>query len=98
MTFANKTIILTGASMGIGRSLAISLAQQGARLVLAARNQVALEETVAACTKLGGNAISVLTDVTQPEACQELIEKAIAAFGQIDVLVNNTGISMLTPF
>lgn len=66
MLFANKTIILTGASVGIGRSLAISLAQQGASLVLAARNQVALEETVAACTQLGGKAIAVSTDVTQP--------------------------------
>lgn len=98
MTFANKTIILTGASVGIGRSLAISLAQQGASLVLAARNQVGLEETVAACTKQGGKAIAVSTDVTQPEACQQLVEKAIAAFGQIDVLVNNAGISMLTRF
>jgi len=96
MSFANKTIVLTGASSGIGRSLAISLAQQGASLVLGARNQVALEETVAACET--GRVIAVPTDVTQPEPCQQLIEQAIAAFGQIDVLVNNAGISMLTRF
>jgi short-subunit dehydrogenase len=98
MSFALKTIVLTGASAGIGRSLSISLAQQGAHLVLAARNQEALEETLAACTKQGGKAIAVPTDVTQPEACQRLIEEAISAFGQIDVLVNNAGISMLTRF
>jgi len=74
------------------RSLAISLAQQGASLVLGARNQVALEETVAACAKQEGKVIAVPTDVTQPEPCQQLIEQAIAAFGQIDVLVNNAGI------
>lgn len=98
MNCANKTIVLTGASAGIGRSLSISLAQQGANLVLAARNQEALAETLAACTKQGGEAISVPTDVTQPEACHRLIEEAISAFGQIDVLINNAGISMLTRF
>ncbi len=98
MTFLDKTIILTGASAGIGRSLAITLAQQGANLVLAARQQTALEEVVNACADAGGKAIAVPTDVTQPEACQQLIEKAIAAFGQIDILINNAGISMLTAF
>ena len=107
MSFANKTIILTGASAGIGRSLALCLAQQGANLVLAARNQAALEETVAVCTNQPGTviasgtaprAIAIPTDVTQQEACQQLVEKAIAAFGQIDILINNAGISMLTRF
>jgi short-subunit dehydrogenase len=107
MSFANKTIILTGASAGIGRALALSLAQQGANLVLAARNQAALEETVAACTNQPGvaiasgtapRAIAIPTDVTQPKACQQLIEKALAAFGQIDLLINNAGISMLSRF
>lgn len=98
MTFLHKTIVLTGASAGIGRSLAIILAHQGANLVLAARHQVALEEVVCACTEAGGKAIAVPTDVAQFEDCQQLIEKAIAAFGQIDVLVNNAGISMLTTF
>ena len=98
MSFVNKTIVLTGASAGIGRSLALSLAQQSANLVLAARNQAALEETVAACTDQGGKAIAVLTDVTQPEACQRVIEKALKVFDQIDVLINNAGISMLTRF
>ena len=95
---ANKTMILTGASAGIGRSLALALAQQGTNLVLAARNQAALEETVTACNQQGGQAIAVPTDVTQPESCQQLIEQAIATFGQIDSLINNAGISMLARF
>lgn len=98
MTFLQQTIVLTGASTGIGRSLAIALAHQGANLVLAARHQPALEDVVVACTEAGGTAIAVPTDVTQPEACQHLIEQAIAAFGQIDILINNAGISMLATF
>jgi short-subunit dehydrogenase len=98
MTFLHKTIILTGASAGIGRSLAMTLADQGANLVLASRHPAALEEVAGACIEVGAQAIAVPTDVTHPEDCQQLIEKAIATFGQIDILVNNAGISMLTPF
>ncbi|WP_088892447.1 SDR family oxidoreductase [Leptolyngbya ohadii] len=98
MTFANKTIVLTGASAGIGQSLALRLAEQGANLVLAARNQAALEQTAQACMKAGGKAIAVATNVAQPEDCQQLIDKTIATFGQLDILVNNAGISMITNF
>ncbi|MBD2254094.1 SDR family oxidoreductase [Nostoc parmelioides] len=98
MSFRNKTIVLTGASAGIGRMLATSLSQQGANLVLAARNPEALEQTITACTNYSGKVIAVPTDVTQAEACQQLIERAIATFGQIDILINNAGIGMLTRF
>ncbi|MBD2731917.1 SDR family oxidoreductase [Nostoc sp. FACHB-892] len=98
MSFANKTIVLTGASAGIGRKLAISLAQQDANLVLAARNQEELEQTLTACTNHTQKVIAVPTDVTHAVACQQLIERAIAVFGQIDILINNAGIGMLTCF
>ena len=98
MNFTNKTIIITGASAGIGKVLAIKLAQQGANLVLAARNQASLEITAHECVKGGGQAIVVPTDVTNPEACQKLIEDSLAAFGAIDCLVNNAGISMWARF
>ena len=98
MIFQNKTIILTGASVGIGKSLALSLAEQGANLVLAARDQGALEETVTMSVQKGGQAIAVPTDVTQPKACQQLIEHALSTFGQIDCLVNNAGITMIQDF
>ncbi len=97
-TFTNRTVIVTGASTGIGRSLAIALAQQRANVVLAARNAEALTETCAACLDQGGKAIAVPTDVAEPEACQALIDKTIAAFGSIDILVNNAGIGMLSRF
>jgi short-subunit dehydrogenase len=98
MSFTQKTIVLTGASAGIGKSLAITLVYQGANLVLAARHQTTLEEVVSACIEAGGKAIAVATDVTKPDDCQKLVEAAIAAFGQIDILINNAGISMLTAF
>lgn len=98
MTFLHKTIVLTGASAGIGKELALSLAQKGANLVLAARSSVGLEETAALCVSQGGKAIAVPTDVTQPEDCQKLIETAVSTFGRIDYLVNNAGITMLSPF
>ena len=98
MTFANQTIIITGASSGIGKVLAIKLAQQGANLVLAARHQSALEITAQECVMAGGKAIAVPTDVTNPQACHRLIRESIIAFDAIACLVNNAGISMWTKF
>lgn len=98
MIWQGKTIIVTGASTGIGRALAIALAQQGANLVLAARNTEALAATAQACEQAGGAAISVPTDITQPSACQQLITATLEHFGQIDSLVNNAGISMIAQF
>lgn len=107
MTFTNKTFIVTGASAGIGQVLAIQLAQQGANLVLAARNQSALETTADACIKAGGKALAVPTDVTDSQACRHLIEAAVNTFGAIAPsgqreaiagLVNNAGISMYSRF
>src|ERR671932_1350335 len=107
MTFINKTFVITGASAGIGRELAIQLAQRGANLVLAARNQTALETTAEVCIKAGGKAIAVPTDVTNSEACRKLIESAVNTYGAIAPsgqrgaiagLVNNAGISMYSRF
>lgn len=98
MNFANKTFIITGASAGIGKALALKLAQQGTKLVLAARNRDALEMTAEACIQSGTQALSVPTDVTNPTHCSNLIEQSINFFGAIDGLVNNAGISMSVQF
>ena len=98
MDFAHKTVIITGASRGIGRVLAIKLAQQKANLVLAARDESNLTVTARKCQEMAGEAIVVATDITKPAACQKLINASIEAFGKIDCLVNNAGITMQSRF
>jgi NAD(P)-dependent dehydrogenase (short-subunit alcohol dehydrogenase family) len=88
-----QSIVITGASDGIGRSLAVTLAKQGARLVLAARSQEGLNRAAQECEQAGGKALAVPTDVADPAACQVLVEKAATWAGGIDMLVNNAGIS-----
>jgi short-subunit dehydrogenase len=94
VTFKNKTVVITGASSGIGWEIAKQLAEQGANLVLAARQNDKLIELSNLCYKMGGKAIAVTTDVSDPKQCSSLIESAIKAFGKIDVLINNAGTTM----
>ncbi|HEX8701571.1 MAG TPA: SDR family oxidoreductase [Myxococcaceae bacterium] len=93
-----KTVVITGASAGIGEELAVALASRGASLVLAARSEEALVQVQKRCEQAGGRAITVATDVTEPEACRRMVERAVEAFGGIDVLVNNAGISQWARF
>jgi NAD(P)-dependent dehydrogenase (short-subunit alcohol dehydrogenase family) len=88
-----KCIVITGASEGIGRALAGTLAAEGARLVLAARGKEGLDRAVQECQDVGGDALAVPTDVAEPAACQRLVEQAAAWAGRIDAFVNNAGIS-----
>lgn len=94
--FTGKVIIITGASEGIGRALALALAPQKPKLVLAARNVARLEELKAEVEAAGASALIIPTDVTDQEACRSLIEKTVEALGGIDVLVNNAGGTMWT--
>jgi short-subunit dehydrogenase len=97
-TFADKVVIITGASSGIGRELAHQLASQGALLALAARNIVRLEEAKAECEQRGGKAVVIPTDVSIQAQCAELVGRTIKEFGRIDALVNNAGITMWGKF
>lgn len=96
--FKGKTCIITGASAGIGLALARQLAEQGANLALAARDQVRLDQIVAECQQLGGEAIGLSTDVSDQKACEKLISATVDRFGRIDLLVNNAGLTMLSRF
>ncbi|MBZ0290624.1 MAG: SDR family oxidoreductase [Anaerolineae bacterium] len=89
--FHDNVVILTGASQGIGEQLAYQLADQGAKLVLAARNADKLEAVTAGCRGRGAEAIAVQTDVTDEAQCRQLIERAVATYGRIDTLLNNAG-------
>jgi short-subunit dehydrogenase len=98
VNFTGKTIVITGASSGIGRGVAVALANQGANLVLGARKIETLEETAHFCCQTGGKAIAVKTDVTKASECQQLIESASKAFEKIDCLVNNAGATFVSRF
>ncbi len=94
----NKVIIITGASSGIGLACAREFAQRGAKLVLAARSAEKLVEIKHELKTYGSEVISVKTDVSVEADCINLVKETIKAFGQIDVLVNNAGISMRAVF
>jgi short-subunit dehydrogenase len=90
----NKVAIITGSSIGIGRTLAFEMAKRGAKIVLNARNPERLEKAHKGLLDAGFEAIAVAGDVSKMEDCQKLIDSAVKAFGKIDILVNNAGISM----
>ena len=96
--FNNKVIIITGASEGIGRALAVQLAPHGPKLVLAARTRERLDDLAKQCVELGATAHAVPTDVTDVEQCAALIDEAVHQFGRIDALVNNAGGTMWSKF
>src|SRR4051794_23007079 len=87
-----KTIVITGASSGVGRATAIEFARHGAKIVLAARNREALEEVEALCRDIGALALAVQTDVTDADAMKNLAATAAEFGGAIDVWVNNAGV------
>jgi NADP-dependent 3-hydroxy acid dehydrogenase YdfG len=91
-----KSIIITGASSGIGEVTARLLASKGYNLALAARSTDKLEELKSELEKAGAKVIAVKTDVTKRSEVKELAKKTIEAFGTIDVLVNNAGIMPLS--
>ncbi len=94
MLLEGKTALVTGASRGIGRAIAETLAAQGAKVAINyAGNVKAAEEAKAAIEAAGGEAILVKADVSDPAAVQEMISTVTEAFGQIDILVNNAGIT-----
>ncbi len=90
----NKVVIITGASSGIGLACARNFASKGARVVLAARSKSVIEKEANELNDKGLAAIAVRTDVTKAEECKQLIHSTVEKYGQIDVLVNNAGISM----
>jgi short-subunit dehydrogenase len=93
-----RRIILTGASEGIGRALALELAARGARLALAARDRERLESLAAECRARGGEARALPTDVTNQTDCEWLVDETVTAFGGVDVMIHNAGVTMWSRF
>lgn len=88
----NKVALVTGASSGIGRAVALVWAREGAGVVVSDTNREGGEDTVALVRAQGGEAIFLASDVGQPKDAQSLVEQAVAHFGRLDVACNNAGI------
>jgi short-subunit dehydrogenase len=94
----DHVVVITGASKGIGAELARQLAAKGAKLVLAARNERELEVVAEQCRRIGAAVVAVRADVTVERDCQSIMAGAAVAFGRIDALVNNAGMTMWARF
>lgn len=94
MSFKEKTVIVTGGNTGIGREICLSFGSRGANVVVNyVVNEEAATDTVSHIKNLGGNAIKVYGDVTKLADCENVVNEAEKAFGSIDVLINNSGIT-----
>jgi NAD(P)-dependent dehydrogenase (short-subunit alcohol dehydrogenase family) len=93
----DRTAIITGASGGIGQSIAAAYAAEGASVVLASRNRERLETAAGGIRDAGGTALVVPTDVTVEDDVVNLFREAVATFDRVDILVNNAGISTGAP-
>jgi len=93
----DRIAIITGAGSGIGKSIAIAFAKEGAKIVLASRNQAKLEAAAQAIRKAGGTTLTIPTDVTIEKEVVSLFQRTLETFGRVDILVNNAGKSMTTP-
>ncbi|HEY1016751.1 MAG TPA: SDR family oxidoreductase [Herpetosiphonaceae bacterium] len=97
MAPSNRTIIITGASSGMGRLTALKLARRGANVVLAARSAPELATLAAEIEAFGGQALAVPADVNRQEDVDRLVAAALERFGAIDVLINNAGFGVFDP-
>ena len=95
---ANKTAIITGASSGIGKALALECHRRGMKVVMAARNMEAMQDIIDKAGIPADDLLLVPTDVSQQDDCRRLVEATMAHFGGIDLLINNAGISMRALF
>jgi NAD(P)-dependent dehydrogenase (short-subunit alcohol dehydrogenase family) len=91
-TLAGKVVIITGGGTGLGKSMALLMAKEGADIVVAARRVNAIEQTAGEVKDLGRRALAISTDVTDTRQVNSLVERTIAEMGGLDVLVNNAGI------
>jgi 3-oxoacyl-[acyl-carrier protein] reductase len=97
MILENKIALVTGGGRGIGRSIAINFAKDGAKVALAARTKSEINKVAEDIKILGGEAIAIQTDVLNEAMVKNLVKKTYNTFGNLDILVNNAGISRVSP-
>jgi len=93
----DKVAVITGGSRGIGKATSLAFAKAGANVVVASRKLADCEEVVSEIEALGGKAIAVSAHVGRMDQLQPVIDQTVAAFGRIDVLVNNAGTNFFSP-
>jgi NAD(P)-dependent dehydrogenase (short-subunit alcohol dehydrogenase family) len=93
MRLKNKVAVVTGAGQGIGRQIALRLANEGAKLVLADINEPGLLETHSALSLCGGDSLIATTDVSSEDSVAHMVRSTIERFGRLDILINNSGIA-----
>jgi len=96
-SLAGKTAIVTGSGRGLGRAIAKGMAEAGAAVVTTARNAAEAQSAADEIRSIGGRAISVRTDVAEPEDCAALVDRTVAEFGRLDIMVCNAGIILTNP-
>ena len=94
MSLDNKTALITGAARGIGLAFAQAYAREGARVAIA---DIDVVRATSSAAEIGADAIAVAMDVTDQQSIDRAVEKTIAAFGQIDILINNAAIFSAAP-
>lgn len=98
MKFRDRTVLVTGASRGIGRSIALRFAEEGARVALVSRTAAELLQTASLVEELGARTIAIPTDIRDRDGVSASVTKAEEELGPIDVLVNNAGVFLWRPF
>src|SRR5438876_11567627 len=94
---ANRTAWVTGGGRGIGRAIAMALADAGARVVVSARTEADVRRVADAIAARGHDAHAVVCDVAEPASVQSAFESAVAACGRVDILINNAGVAESAP-
>jgi 3-oxoacyl-[acyl-carrier protein] reductase len=93
MNLTGQTALVTGGSKGIGKAICLALAREGANVVIAARDENKIRETMEELKEMGGRALAVQADVRHEEDVKSLISKAVDEYGRLDILVNNAGVA-----